>query len=139
VSARTHAGEGFVPEILARGHSILADEPSSVGGTDLGPTPYDLLAAALGACTTMTLQMYARRKKWPLEEVSVRLEHQKLHAKDQEECPDRAPRLVALQRDVTLEGPLDDEQRSRLMEIADRCPVHRTLSAGVVVETRETR
>ena len=137
VSARTEAGEGFLTEILARGHAILADEPVSVGGSDLGPTPYDLLAAALGACTTMTLQMYAKRKGWPLEEASVRLEHQKLHVKDQEEaCMGREPRLDSLELEVRLEGPLDDEQRARLMEIADRCPVHRTLSAGVVIETR---
>ena len=124
-------------EILARGHAILADEPASVGGSDLGPTPYDLLAAALGACTTMTLHMYARRKGWPLHEASVRLEHQRLHRKDQEEaCLDREPRMDSLHREVRLEGPLDEAQRARLLEIADRCPVHRTLSAGVVIETR---
>ena len=124
-------------EVLARGHAFLADEPASVGGSDLGPTPYDLLAAALGACTTMTLQMYARRKGWPLREASVRLEHRRLHLRDQEEaCRDREPRMDSLQREVKLEGPLDHAQRARLLEIADRCPVHRTLSAGMIIETR---
>lgn len=138
VSART--GEtGYMTEILARGHALLSDEPASVGGTDLGPTPYDLLAAALGACTTMTLQMYARRKEWPLEEASVQLTHRKIHARDEEECEHRDARMDSLEREIALEGPLDDEQRARLMEIADRCPVHRTLSAGVVIETQETR
>lgn len=137
VSART-GEDGYVTEILARGHALLADEPASVGGTDRGPTPYDLLAAALGACTTMTLRMYAQRKEWPLEEASVRLRHRKIHARDEEQCENREARLDSLEREIALEGPLDDEQRARLMEIADRCPVHRTLSAGVVIETRET-
>ncbi|MEX2471977.1 MAG: bifunctional alpha/beta hydrolase/OsmC family protein [Gemmatimonadota bacterium] len=138
VSART-GEDGYVTEILARGHALLADEPAAVGGTDQGPTPYDLLAAALGACTTMTLRMYAQRKKWPLEEASVRLTHRKIHARDEEACENREARMDSLERVIALEGPLDDEQRERLMEIADRCPVHRTLSAGVVIETRETK
>lgn len=137
VSART-GREGYVTEILASGHALLADEPTSAGGTDLGPNPYDLLAAALGACTTITLRMYAQRKEWPLEEASVRLRHRKVHQQDEEACADREVRMDSIEREVTLEGPLDEEQRARLMEIADRCPVHRTLSAGVVIETRET-
>jgi len=135
VSATT-GQDGYVTEILARGHALVADEPAAVGGSDLGPTPYDLLAAALGACTTMTLRMYAARKDWPLEEATVRLRHRKIHARDEEACEHRDARLDALEREITLEGPLDDEQRIRLMQIADRCPVHRTLSAGVVIETR---
>jgi uncharacterized OsmC-like protein/fermentation-respiration switch protein FrsA (DUF1100 family) len=137
VAART-GQDGYVTEILARGHALLADEPAAVGGTDRGPTPYDLLAAALGACTTMTLRMYAQRKEWPLEEASVRLMHRKIHARDEEACENREARMDSLDREIDLQGPLDDEQRARLMEIADRCPVHRTLSAGVVIETRET-
>lgn len=129
-------GDTFRTEILARGHALLADEPKSVGGDDLGPTPYDLLAAALGACTSMTLGMYARRKGWPLDEATVRLKHSRIHARDEEACENREPRMDRLDREVTLEGDLDDEQRARLLEMADRCPVHRTLSAGVEITTR---
>jgi uncharacterized OsmC-like protein/fermentation-respiration switch protein FrsA (DUF1100 family) len=134
VGVRTAAG-AFRTEILARGHSLIADEPSAVGGENLGPTPYDLLAAALGACTTMTLRMYADRKKWPLEEAVVRLQHSRIHAEDEEQVEDGDARLDRIDREVTLVGSLDDEQRAKLLDIADRCPVHRTLSAGVRIRT----
>jgi uncharacterized OsmC-like protein/fermentation-respiration switch protein FrsA (DUF1100 family) len=137
VSVRTAAG-AFRTEILARGHSLIADEPAAVGGENLGPTPYDLLAAALGACTTMTLRMYADRKNWPLEEAAVRLQHSRIHAEDEEQLDDGDARLDRLDRELTLVGPLDDQQKARLLEIADRCPVHRTLSAGVRIETVPT-
>ncbi len=122
---------GYRTDILANGHPLVADEPLSVGGTDTGPSPYDLLLAALGACKTITLRMYADRKGWPLEEVTVALEHRKLHATDAEECEDRPAKLDEIRSGLHLVGPLEEAQRQRLAEIADRCPVHRTLDAGV--------
>lgn len=123
-------------EIMAGGHALLADEPESAGGTNTGPTPYDLLSASLGACVAMTLRMYADRKGWPLEKVSVRLEHGRVHAADGHRCEERRVRIDRIVSKVGLEGPLDEGQRNRLLEIAERCPVHRTLDAGVILETR---
>ena len=134
VVASTPAGT-FRTEVRAGRHRLVADEPTSVGGEDLGPTPYDLLAASLGACTSMTLQMYAARKGWPLERATVRLRHERVHADDADRCEDREPRVDRLERELVLEGPLDGEQRARLLEIAERCPVHRTLGAGVLIDT----
>jgi uncharacterized OsmC-like protein/pimeloyl-ACP methyl ester carboxylesterase len=133
VVART--GEGYRTAILASGHALIADEPVAVGGSELGPTPYDLLAAALGACTSMTLQMYARRKQWPLDEAIVRLRHSKIHALDERNCESGAAKMDQLDRTVELVGDLTPDQRARLLEIANKCPVHKTLEAGVVVET----
>lgn len=128
--------EGFFTDVVVRQHAMTADEPASVGGDDLGPTPYEYLLGGLGACTSMTLQMYARRKGWPLEEARVRLKHRRVHAKDCEECEAKGDtRVDVIDREVELIGPLDAEQRARMMEIADRCPVHRTLDAGVRIET----
>lgn len=134
VVART-GREGFTTEINADGHPMWADEPASVGGADMGPTPYGLLSAALGACTSMTLRMYADHKKWPLESVTVTVAHDKIHAKDCEECETSDGRVDRFDRVLELEGPLDDAQRKRLAEIADKCPVHRTLHGEVVVYT----
>ena len=140
VVVRTPSG-GFRTDLWADGHYLVADEPRSVGGTEEGPTPYDYLVAALGACTTMTLQMYAARKGWPLTEARTVLRHSKRHAGDEAQLADEErddPRLDRVEREVELLGPLTPEQRNRLMEIADRCPVHRTLDAGVVITTVET-
>lgn len=133
VEARIGSGAGYTTEILAGGHGLVADEPESVGGADLGPTPYDLVAAGLGACTAMTLRMYADRKGWPLEDVRVRLWHDRIHAEDEKNCETGRAKLDAIHRDIALTGALDDAQRTRLLEIANRCPVHQTLDAGVVV------
>jgi len=128
---------GFAQEIHAGPHLLHADEPASAGGTDTGPTPYDLLLAALGACTSMTVSMYARRKAWPLEDVAVHLRHSKIHAADCAECETREAMLDRIERDIHFTGPLTNVQRSRLLEIAEKCPVHRTLTSGVDIKTRE--
>lgn len=115
-------------------HHALADEPESYGGTNRGMTPYGFLAAGLGACTSMTVRMYARRKKWPLTHVRVDVSHDKVHAEDCADC-ERGGKIDLFKREITLEGDLDEEQRARLLEIADKCPVHRTLEASSRVET----
>jgi uncharacterized OsmC-like protein/alpha/beta superfamily hydrolase len=132
----THGGK-FQQEILTGPHHLLADEPVKVGGLGSGPGPYDFLLAGLGACTSMTIRLYADFKKLPLENVSVRLSHGKIHAKDCETCDTKVSTLDHIDRAITLEGPLDDEQRKRLMEIADKCPVHKTLQSKIDISTFE--
>ena len=127
--------EGFRTGVAVRQHTLVADEPTEVGGTDEGPTPYDLLAAALGTCTAMTLRMYADRKKWPLTGITVHVEHDRLHADDCATCETKDGHIDRLRRTLTLDGDLDDEQRARLVEIADRCPVHRTLEGEIMIAT----
>ena len=127
---------GFAQAIVAGSHHLTADEPTDAGGSDTGPTPYDLLLAALGSCTSMTLAMYARRKGWPLEAVTVRLRHAKIHAADCDACETREGRLDHVERSVELAGALSDDQRARLLDIANKCPVHRTLMSEIHVETR---
>ena len=133
----THGGK-FQQEILTGPHRLLADEPEKVGGLNSGPGPYDLLLASLGACTSMTIRLYADFKKIPLENVSVRLNHEKkIHTKDCEDCADKVTKVDHIDRAITLEGPLDAEQRRRLMEIADKCPVHQTLQSKIEISTVE--
>ena len=133
----THTGKvGFRTEISANGHSLIADEPISVGGSDTGPNPYDLLVSALGACTGMTLRMYADHKKLPLDGVTVRLRHEKMHALDCAECDDPRSKIDFIEREIELEGELDQETRRKLIDIADRCPVHRTLESRSRISTR---
>ena len=127
---------GFAQQISVGTHRLAADEPTSVGGTDLGPNPYDLLLAALGSCTSMTVAMYARRKQWPLEAVTVQLRHSRIHAADCEACETKEGLLDHIQRDVQLTGSLSEEQRARLLDIANKCPVHRTLASEIHVQTR---
>ncbi|HZM63209.1 MAG TPA: OsmC family protein [Vicinamibacterales bacterium] len=127
---------GFAQDVSAGGHRFVSDEPESAGGTDRGPSPYDLLLAALGSCTSMTIAMYARRKHWPLERVSVRLRHSRVHAEDCAVCDESEAKLTVIERDIDLVGALDDDKRARLLEIANRCPVHRTLTSRIDIRTR---
>ena len=129
------AADGFVQEITAGRHQLRSDEPVSQGGTDRGPTPYDLLLAALGSCTSMTVGMFARRKQWPLTRVTVRLSHARVHARDCATCETEQAMLTVIDREVEFEGALSDEQRARLLAIANRCPVHLTLGSRIEVRT----
>ncbi|HYU35750.1 MAG TPA: alpha/beta fold hydrolase [Thermoanaerobaculia bacterium] len=128
--------EGYAQRIVARRHRLTADEPVEMGGTDTGPSPYELLMAGLGACTSMTVRMYANRKGLPLEGVRVRLRHGKVHALDCAHCETKEGKIDRIERIVEVLGPLTDEQRARLLEIADKCPVHRTLTSEIDIATR---
>ena len=129
---------GYLQSISIGPHRFLADEPAEVGGFDAGPNPYELLLAALGACTGMTLRMYANRKGWPLEDIRVRLTHGKTHAEDCLGCETKEGAIDRIEREISLIGDLTDEQRQRLLEIANKCPVHRTLTSEIRIETRLT-
>jgi putative redox protein len=132
----TDAGTGkYTQQITSGSQVFLADEPVSVGGDDAGPDPYDLLLGALGSCTAMTLRMYADRKGIPLARTTVRLRHDRIYAKDCEDCETEKGMLSQISREIHLEGDLDDEQRASLMEIADRCPLHRTLTSEISIRT----
>jgi putative redox protein len=129
-------GSGYRVEIRAGRHRLVADEPSASGGGDTGPTPHDLLLASLGACTAMTLRMYADRKGWPLEGITVELSRDRIAAAECPACRTREGQRDRLTRVLSLQGPLDGEQRKRLLQIAERCPVHRTLISEIVIESR---
>jgi uncharacterized OsmC-like protein/pimeloyl-ACP methyl ester carboxylesterase len=131
------AGQGqFAQDIYAGRHRLRADEPLAFGGTDSGPNPYELLMAALGACTAMTVRLYANHKQLPLARVAVELKHDKVHERDCEECETRDAKIDRIDRVLILEGDLNEAQRAKLLEIADKCPVHRTLRSEIRVETR---
>jgi uncharacterized OsmC-like protein/alpha-beta hydrolase superfamily lysophospholipase len=138
VVAEAGAGK-YAQRIEVGRHTLRADEPVAYGGDDTGPSPYDLLLASLGACTSMTVRMYADRKQWPLRHVTVRLQHDRIHAVDCEECVTRSGEIDRIRRAIVLEGPLDTEQRARLLEIAERCPVHRTLRSETQIISRIVR
>ena len=127
---------GYRQRVRAGRHELMADEPVSVGGGDAGPNPYDYLLAALGTCTNMTLRMYADRKGWPLEGVDTRSRHSKIHARDCEECQSESGKIDLIEKAIEIRGPLSEEQRARLLEIAGRCPVHRTLTSETVIRSR---
>jgi len=129
----TKTEDGYRTEMTAGHHTLVADEPEDVGGTDAGPSPYDLLLSALGSCTGMTLRMYADRKEWPLEETVVRLSHEKIHAKDCDHCDTNDGKVDRIEREIELIGDLSPDQRERLLEIANKCPVHRTLHSEIDV------
>lgn len=130
------SAEGFAQEVTAGRHTLTADEPASAGGGDTGPDPYALLLASLGSCTSMTIGLYARRKQWPLDRVTVRLRHSRVHAADCEHCETKEGSIDRIERDIELAGALSAEQRTRLLEIASRCPVHRTLTSEIDIRTR---
>lgn len=131
-----HLGEGKFPQaVLAAGHRLRADEPKSVGGDNSGPAPYDFLLAGLGACTNMTLSLYAERKGWQIDRLETRLRHGKVHAEDCTACETQAGKIDRISREIIIEGPLDAAQREKLREIADKCPVHRTLHSEIMIET----
>ena len=126
----------FAETVIVGPHVLPADEPVANGGNDSGPDPYGYLLAALGTCTAMTLRAYARLKKWPLQKVRVQLTHDKIYAKDCADCETRDGKVDRIERTIAMEGPLSDEQRARLAEIADRCPVHKTLTSEIKIATK---
>jgi len=127
---------GFAQRITAGVYHLAADEPVAAGGTATGPDPYQLLLAAVGACTSMTVALYARRKRWPLERVRVQLTHSRIHSEDCARCDTDARHLDRIERELDFEGPLSTDQRRRLVEIAEKCPVHRTLTGELHIVTR---
>lgn len=136
VAVRLNKADAFTSEVKAGKHHFVADEPESVGGHDFGPSPYELVSSGLGACTVMTLHMYARRKKWDLQEVVCHINHHKNYEEALAATDGKPQKIDIFDREITLVGDLNDTQRARLLEIADRCPVHRTLHGKVKIETK---
>ena len=128
----------YLQDITVGPHKLQADEPSDVGGGEAAPTPYELLLAALGACTSITVQMYAERRRWSLEGVHVELSYAKVHADDCASCDTEVRTIERIEREISLLGDLSEEQRQRLMDIADKCPIHRTLTSRIEIRTRQT-
>jgi putative redox protein len=128
--------EGFTQDIALGPHQLTAEEPKDMGGEDEGPTPYDLLLAALGSCTSITVTLYAQRKSWPLQGVITRLRHSRIHVTDCAECETEEGTINRIELDIEFVGPLSSEQRSKLLEIAKKCPVHRTLTSETNIRTR---
>ena len=138
VVAELLSKEGFTTHIKAGNHYLVADEPTEVGGKDMGPSPYEYLSAGLAACTAMTLQLYAKRKGWPLETVRVHTRYGKKHAEDCGRCEEEDARIDTFERVLELLGPLSNAQRERLLDIAGKCPVHRTFDSRIQILTRLT-
>lgn len=128
--------EALLADVQAGRHTWFVDEPVEVGGQDQGPTPYDMLLSALGACTAITLRLYATRKNWPLEGIEVRLRHQRVHEQDSEKCEEPGHMLEEVQKELHLLGPLTEEQRQRLETISHKCPVQKTLMGSVRITTK---
>lgn len=128
--------EGYTTQIIAGRHNFVADEPIKAGGSDLGPNPYELVSSGLAACTSMTIHMYARRKKWPVENVETHVNYSKKHAEDCENCENNLAKIDHFEREISLKGNLNEKQISRLLEIADKCPVHKTLSSKANISTK---
>jgi uncharacterized OsmC-like protein len=129
---------GFLQEIVSGKHHLRADEPVSAGGGNAAPSPYDYLLIALGVCTSMTVGLYARRKQWPLENITVSLRHSRIHAKDCEECETKEGMLDRIETEIELTGSMNSEQRAKLIEIAAKCPVHRTLKSEINIRLQAT-
>ncbi|MCB7479989.1 bifunctional alpha/beta hydrolase/OsmC family protein [Christiangramia sediminis] len=127
---------GFTTQIIAGNHHLIADEPVKVGGSDLGPNPYELVSSGLAACTSMTIQMYARRKEWEISNVETHVSYSKKHAEDCENCENDMAKIDSFEREISIKGDLDKTQLERLMEIADKCPVHKTLSSKAQIITK---
>lgn len=128
--------EGYTTQMIVGKHHLVADEPQSMGGNDLGPNPYELVSSGLAACTSMTLQMYARRKGWPLKNVETHVSYSKKHARDCENCEEETAKIDHFEREIIIEGKLDEKQVNKLLQIADKCPVHKTLEAKARIDTR---